>query len=259
MQGNAVPLWNAEHELIGYIGTVADVTQRKASEIALRESEERFRHMADHAPVMIWVTEADGRCTFLGKTWYNFTGRTPSMSLGFGWIDAVHSDDRDAARQAFLDANERHTAYSLEYRLRGKDGQYHWVIDAAMPRFGDDGQFLGFIGSVIDITDRKKYEEELREADRRKDEFLAVLAHELRNPLAPIRTGLELMRLAGDDSTAIGEVRTTMERQSQQMVRLIDDLLDVSRITRGAGRIAQIASGVGHRYRKRNRNVKAAD
>jgi PAS domain S-box-containing protein len=234
MQGNAVPLRSAEGEMIGYIGTVADVTQRKASEIALRESEERFRHMADHAPVMIWVTEADGRCTFLGKTWYDFTGRTPEASLGFGWIDAVHPGDREAARQAFLNANERHTAYSLEYRLRDKNGQYHWVIDAAMPRLADDDQFLGFIGSVIDITDRKKYEEELREADRRKDEFLAVLAHELRNPLAPIRTGLELMRLAGDDVTAIEEVRTTMERQSQQMVRLIDDLLDVSRITRGA-------------------------
>ncbi len=234
MQGNAVPLWNADRELIGYIGTVADVTQRKASEIALRESEERFRHMADHAPVMIWVTEADGRCTFLGKTWYDFTGRSPETSLGFGWIDAVHPEDRETARQAFLSANERHTAYSLEYRLRNKSGQYHWIIDAALPRLDDDGQFLGFIGSVIDISDRKKYEEELREADRRKDEFLAVLAHELRNPLAPIRTGLELMRLAGDDSTAIEEVRTTMERQSQQMVRLIDDLLDVSRITRGA-------------------------
>jgi PAS domain S-box-containing protein len=170
----------------------------------------------------------------LGKTWYDFTGRTPDASLGFGWIDAVHPDDREAARQSFLSANDGHTAYSLEYRLRDKNGEYHWVIDAALPRFAADRQFLGFIGSVIDISDRKKYEEELREADRRKDEFLAVLAHELRNPLAPIRTGLELMRLAGDDVTVIEEVRTTMERQSQQMVRLIDDLLDVSRITRGA-------------------------
>jgi PAS domain S-box-containing protein len=234
VQGNAVPLWNPGGQLIGYIGTVADVTQRKTAEIALRESEQRFRHMADHAPVMIWVTEADGRCTFLGKTWYDFTGCTPESSLDFGWIDAVHPDDRDAARRDFLAANERQVPYSLEYRLRDKNGDYHWVIDAALPRFADDGQFLGFIGSVIDITDRKTIEEELREADRRKDEFLAVLAHELRNPLAPIRTGLELMRLAGDDQTAIEEVRTTMERQSQQMVRLIDDLLDVSRITRGA-------------------------
>jgi PAS domain S-box-containing protein len=240
IQGEAVPLRDESGCLIGYIGTTADITQRKMAEIALRESEERFRNMADHAPVMIWVTEADGRCTFLGKSWYMFTGRTPETSLGFGWIDAVHRDDRTAAQRQFLAASDRHEAFQHEYRLRAADGAYHWVIDAAVPRFGNDGGFLGYIGSVIDITQRKETEEALREseaalveADRRKDEFLAMLAHELRNPLAPIRTGLELMRLAGDDRDVLEEVRTTMDRQSQQMVRLIDDLLDVSRITRG--------------------------
>jgi two-component system CheB/CheR fusion protein len=240
LQGNAVPLRNEGGQLVGYIGTCADITQRKMAEIALRESEQRFRRMADHAPVMIWVTETDGRCSFLGKTWYDFTGRTPEESLGFGWIEAMHPHDRAAARETFLVANERHEEFRQEYRLRAKDGSYHWMIDAAVPRFGDDGTFLGYIGSVIDITNRKKIEEELREsqaalleADRRKDEFLALLAHELRNPLAPIRTGLELMRLAGDDRSVIEEVRLTLDRQSQQMVRLIDDLLDVSRITRG--------------------------
>lgn len=240
IQGEAVPLRDESGQLVGYIGTTADITHRKMAEIALRESEERFRNMADHAPVMIWITEEDGRCTFLGKSWYEFTGRTPETSLSFGWSEAMHPEDRAVARELFLAANDRHEAFHHEYRLRGKDGAYHWVIDAAVPRFGDDGCFLGYIGSVIDITKRKKIEEALREsqaalvdADRRKDEFLAMLAHELRNPLAPIRTGLELMRLAGDDRNVIEEVRTTMDRQSQQMVRLIDDLLDVSRITRG--------------------------
>jgi PAS domain S-box-containing protein len=224
--------------LIG--GMAIDVTDRKRAEESLRESEQRFRNMADHAPVMIWVTEPDGSCSFLGKTWYEFTGRSPANSLGFGWIKAVHPDDRANARNEFLTANERQQALSHEYRLRGKNGEYYWVIDAASPRFDDNGVFLGYIGSVIDITKRKKIEESLREseaalkeADRRKDEFLALLAHELRNPLAPIRTGLELMRLAGDDPAVVKDVRITMERQSQQMVRLIDDLLDVSRITRG--------------------------
>jgi PAS domain S-box-containing protein len=224
--------------LIG--GMAIDVTDQKRAEESLRESEQRFRNMADHAPVMIWVTEADGNCSFLGKTWYEFTGRSPADSLGFGWIDAVHPDDRANARDQFLRANERQQAFSHEYRLRGNSGAYFWVIDAAAPRFDDNGVFLGYIGSVIDITKRKRAEEALREseaalkeADRRKDEFLALLAHELRNPLAPIRTGLELMRLAGNDAAVVEEVRTTMERQSQQMVRLIDDLLDVSRITRG--------------------------
>ena len=224
--------------LIG--GMAIDITDRKRAEESLRESEQRFRNMADHAPVMIWVTEVDGSTSFLGKTWYEFTGRSPANSLGFGWVEAVHPDDRRPARDAFLTASARHQAFSHEYRLRGKSGEYFWVIDAASPRLDDNGNFLGYIGSVIDISKRKKVEEALREseaalkdADRRKDEFLALLAHELRNPLAPIRTGLELMRLAGDDPGVVEEVRTTMERQAQQMVRLIDDLLDVSRITRG--------------------------
>lgn len=224
--------------LIG--GMAIDVTDRKRAEDSLRESEQRFRNMADHAPVMIWVSEANGSCSFLGKTWYEFTGRSPADSLGFGWIDAMHPDDRTTARNEFLAASEAQRALSHEYRLCGKNGEYNWVIDAAVPRFDDSGVFLGYIGSVIDITKRKNIEEALREseaalkeADRRKDEFLALLAHELRNPLAPIRTGLELMRLAGDDPAVVEEVRITMERQSQQMVRLIDDLLDVSRIARG--------------------------
>jgi PAS domain S-box-containing protein len=224
--------------LIG--GMAIDITDRKRAEESLRESEQRFRNMADHAPVMIWVTEADGSTSFLGKTWYEFTGRSPADSLDYGWIEAVHPDDRRAARDVFLRASARKEAFSHEYRLRGRSGEYFWVIDAASPRLDDNGNFLGYIGSVIDITNRKIVEEALREseaalkeADRRKDEFLALLAHELRNPLAPIRTGLELMRLAGDDPAVVEDVRTTMERQTQQMVRLIDDLLDVSRITRG--------------------------
>jgi PAS domain S-box-containing protein len=218
----------------------ADAIEAAKSRQALHESERRFRNMADHAPVMIWVTEADGRCTFLGKSWYAFTGRTPETSLGFRWTDAVHPNDRGRARDLFLKASDLQAPFHYEYRLRAKDGDYRWVIDAASPRFGDDGSFLGYIGSVIDITERKMTEEALRaseaaliEADRRKDEFLAMLAHELRNPLAPIRTGLELMRLAGDDRAVLDEVRATLDRQSQQMVRLIDDLLDISRISRG--------------------------
>ena len=108
-----MPLRNPDGKLAGYIGTVVDITARKTAEIALRESEQRFRHMADHAPVMIWVTDADGACTFLGKTWYEFTGRTPETSLGFGWVDAVHPEDRETARESFLAANVAATRVSV--------------------------------------------------------------------------------------------------------------------------------------------------
>jgi PAS domain S-box-containing protein len=159
--------------------------RREAGE-ALRESESRFRLMADQAPVMIWVTERDGSCTYLGKSWYEFTGQTPGTALGFGWLDAVHPSDRQSVRDSFLTANAKCEPFRLEFRLRHRDGEYRWAIDAASPRFGENGAMLGYVGSVIDITDRKRDEEALRQADRRKDEFLALLAHELRGPLAPL-------------------------------------------------------------------------
>jgi PAS domain S-box-containing protein len=189
--------------------------------------------MADGAPVMVWVTESDGRCSFLSKSWYEFTGQTPETGLGLGWVDALHPDDRAMARDTFIAANARQETFRVEYRLRRQDGQYRWAIDAAAPRLAPDGRYLGYIGSVIDITERKQAEQALQDADRRKDEFLATLAHELRNPLAPIRSGLELMKLAGNDHQATERARTIMERQLHQMVRLVDDLLDVSRISRG--------------------------
>jgi PAS domain S-box-containing protein len=205
--------------------------RREAGE-ALRESEVRFRHMADHAPVMIWVTEPDGSCSYLGKSWYEFTGQTPATGLGFGWLEAVHPTDRGRVRDAWMTANAKRQAFRLEYRLRHRDGEYRWALDAAVPRFADDGTKLGFVGSVIDITDRKRDEEALRDADRRKDEFLALLAHELRGPLAPLRNTLEILRRAGDDASMVEEARTMMSRQLGQLVRLVDDLLDVNRITR---------------------------
>ncbi len=138
--------------------------ERKQAEITIRDSEERFRNMADHAPVMVWVTDPTGYCTYLSQSWYDFSGQTEATGLGFGWLDVVHPDDRDSTRATFLAANARHAAFRLEYRLRRHDGEYHWMIDAASPWLGTDGQFKGYIGSMIDISDRKQTEQALRES-----------------------------------------------------------------------------------------------
>lgn len=149
-----------------------DIGDRKQVERALRESEERFRNMADNAPVMIWVTDPTGYCTYLSQSWYEFTGQTEATGLGFGWFDATHPSDCDYARKIFLTANGRCEAFRIEYRLRRKDGEYRFCIDAASPWFGVDGQFKGYIGSVIDITDRKQAEEALRESEELKRRIL---------------------------------------------------------------------------------------
>jgi PAS domain S-box-containing protein len=159
------PIADREGKVIGIFAEGHDVTERVQAEESLRESEARFRNLADHAPVMVWVTEPDGACTYLSRSWYEFTGQAPAAALGFGWLDAVHPDDRSWSGEIFRSATVNQQAFRLEYRLRRADGAYRWAIDAAAPRFGDDGAFLGHVGSVLDITDRREAEERLRASE----------------------------------------------------------------------------------------------
>jgi PAS domain S-box-containing protein len=149
--------------------------ERRAKEEALEESEERFRNMADYAPVMVWVSNPNASGSFLSKSWYEFTGQTPETALGFGWLNAVHPDDREYAHDTFLAANDRREPFRLDYRLRRHDGEDRWVIDSAAPRFGPQGEFLGFIGSVMDITERKHAEDKCNELLHRLGERVKEL------------------------------------------------------------------------------------
>ncbi|MDQ9169121.1 PAS domain S-box protein [Oxalobacteraceae bacterium R-40] len=157
----------SEHDrLILGVGTnqAAVVVERQRTEQALQKSEKRFLDVGDTAPAMLWVTEPDGYCTFLARGWYEFTGQNENEGLGFGWIDAVHPEDRDRVRKAFLDANEQKNEFLCEHRVLHADGNYRWVIDAGRPRLSPSGEFLGIVGNVLDITQRKQTEEALREA-----------------------------------------------------------------------------------------------
>ena len=165
-------LFDQDGRCLRVIGTAIDITARKRAEQALRESEMRFRNMADHAPVMMWVTDTDGSCTYLNRLWYSYTGQSEAGGRGFGWLDAVHPEDRGWSGDKFVAANATREPFRVEYRLKGTDGQYRWFIDAAQPRLDDDGCFLGYIGSVVDIHDRKVAEERLAETSRRLDAIL---------------------------------------------------------------------------------------
>ncbi|WP_185973702.1 response regulator [Ferrovibrio terrae] len=142
-----------------YKAAQAEIAERRKTETALRESEARFRNMADNAPVIIWITEANGNCTYINPRWTELTGLTAQQTLGFGGLEAIHPEDRQRCRDMFLAAHASHDAFRMEYQLRGAGGQYHWVMSAALPRF-DGETFLGFIGSVVDLTDRKRLEEQ---------------------------------------------------------------------------------------------------
>jgi PAS domain S-box-containing protein len=135
------------------VGVSQDITERKQAEALLRESEERFRNMADTAPVMIWMAGPDKGCTFVNRTWLNFTGRTLEQELGLGWADAVHPDDRERHFAVFSAAFEVRRPVQAECRWRRADGEYRLVLCTGIPRFTPDGEFAGYIGSKIDITD----------------------------------------------------------------------------------------------------------
>jgi PAS domain S-box-containing protein len=166
------PIYSTGGEITGYVGTVEDITEQKLAHRALQESEERFRNMADAAPVMIWVSGPDKGCIFFNKVWLDFTGRTMEQESGNGWAEGVHPDDRDRCLAIYSSRFDARQSFQLEYRLRRADGEYRWLFDNGVPRFAVGQVFEGYIGSCIDITERKR-EEELREELRRERERLA--------------------------------------------------------------------------------------
>jgi PAS domain S-box-containing protein len=352
------------------VATVVDIDERvrlfeawRRREQELRESEARFRRLADAAPVLIWQAGLDRKCVWFNQRWLAFTGRTMAQELGDGWTEGVHPADLERCVRTYVEAFDARRPFEMEYRLRRHDGQWRWLLDHGAPIETPDGQFAGFIGSCYDVTERRAAEQALRrsdefhaviaelasdfaftarvepggvmvidgvtegfqrvlgwtpaelmaeggwaatvhpqdreefarrmarllagepmagvirqftrdgrslrvqyrtrpvrdgdgrvvriygasrditaqfelqqallEGDRQKDEFLATLAHELRNPLAPLRNSLHVLRARPGDPATAERVLGMMDRQVSVLVRLVDDLLEISRISRG--------------------------
>ena len=196
------------------------------------ESEARFREVAQFAPVILWMKDADGQAIYVNARWAELTGPS-DRSVREAWIAALHPEDAPRVREEVDGSVRRREPFRCEYRVRSRDGGWRWVIDMGRPRTGPDGRVLGYVGSVVDITDRHRAEEALREADRQKSRFLAVLSHELRNPLAPIRNSLFLLDRAEPGSAIARRAREILKRQTEHLNRLVDDLLDITRINSG--------------------------
>jgi PAS domain S-box-containing protein len=154
-------------ETLLIFGLVWQRARAKRAETQLRESEARFRLVANSAPVMIWTAGTDRKCSYVNKTWLEFTGRPLEAELGDGWVDGVHPDDSNRCLQTYTQAFSRRESFELQYRLRRRDGEHRWVLDDGVPRFNPDGTFAGYIGSCIDITERKLAEESLATIGRR--------------------------------------------------------------------------------------------
>jgi PAS domain S-box-containing protein len=226
------PVRDKNGRIIGASKIARDITERKLAEEALRESEAKFRTLTEVAPALIWFDDAEGNCLFVNQRYLDFSGKTPEELQGAGWHLFLHPDDAEDYIADFQAAQREHRAFHHRTRAMRHDGVWRWIESYAQPLFASDGTFLGHVGVSPDITESVESEEALKEADRRKDEFLATLAHELRNPLAPIRAALEIMR-RDEMEEKDQQAREIIERQLRHIVRLVDDLLDISRITQG--------------------------
>jgi len=197
------------------------------AERVLKESEERFRNMADNAPMLVWVSGTDRKCTFFNKGWLQFTGRTMEQELGDGWAEGVHPEDLDHTVIAYNEAFDAQRSFQLEYRLRRVDGVYRWILDNGVPRFEAGGLFVGYVGSCVDITDSKQaYEGNL---DKQRVKSLRVLtggiAHDFKNLMSSILTTAELAEAeVGEGSSPVDEIRTIRDL-AQRAVEIVRELM----------------------------------
>ena len=212
----------------------------------LDETEDRFRIMADQAPVMIWMAGLDKLCTFFNLVWLNFTGRTLEQEIGNGWAEAVHPEDFERCLSTYVSAFDAREPFTMEYRLRRFDGEYRWLIDNGIPYYNAQGVFLGYLGSCIDISNRKYAEQlmidgrqEAEHANQIKSQFLAMMSHEIRTPLNAILGVLELFSQTSLNSQQ-AEYLKIASCAGKNLLELVNDILDLTKVESGMLELEQI-------------------
>ena len=233
MEGRGRAVYDDAGKPIMLYGLGIDITARKAAQAALVESESRFRTLADNIAQLAWMADPSGQVVWYNKRFFDYTGATFEGMAGRGWRSIHHPDHVERVAEVVRRGFDSGESWEDTFPLRGRDGTYRWFLSRAIPIRDDAGRVLRWFGTSTDVTVEREAADALREMDRRKDEFLAILAHELRNPLAPLHNALEILDRFDPASEQAAWARQLMARQIGHMTRLVDDLMDVSRVTRG--------------------------
>lgn len=202
-----------------------------------------YRLLVEHSPVMIWRARLDARCDYFNDTWLAFTGRTMEQEVGDGWAEGVHADDLQRCVHHYLDHFHRREAFEMEYRLRRHDGVYRWIFDRGVPYTDDKGEFAGFIGSCVDIEDRRRAQAAREQHDQQQlalaHEFeqwiLAIVSHDIRNPLGAIDTSAQLLAMRAGRDEQMKTIAERIARSANRITNIVGDLLDLSRERHGGG------------------------
>jgi len=256
------PVKDRAGKVIGASKISRDITDHKKRQEALRESEARFRTMADSAPMLIWEAGTDKLCNYVNQTWLDFVGRTREQELGNGWVEGIHPEDRHRRLEIYASAFEAHIPFEVEYRIRHRTGEYRWILDHGTPRFGPNGTFQGYIGACVDITEsvqakqaladnQKELERlvsertaSLQEAVTQMEEFSYSVSHDLRAPLRAMQgyatAVLEDYRGKVIDSEGEGYLQRIVAA-GERMDRLTRDVLVYSKIPRASLELGLVA------------------
>jgi two-component system CheB/CheR fusion protein len=221
-------LYDEHGAVSALLSTERDITERRRI-----ESEIRFRRLADDIPALLRVEDRQGVAQFVNRACTEFTGAPRDALLGRGWLEFVELKDRERYLKEHAAAQAARVRLETDIRLIRHDGTTRWMRSISVPHVDVDGEYAGNVALMLDIEDRKAAEDDLREADRRKDEFLAMLAHELRNPLAPIHSASQLLARPDVPPRTTAWAVGVIDRQIQAMSKMLDSLLDVARIARG--------------------------
>ncbi len=229
----SAPIHGVDGAVTGAVTAQMDITEQVSIRTAVAEADRRIRQLANTIPQLAWMANADGYIHWYNERWYAYTGTTPAEMEGWGWQSVHDPVGLPKVIELWTHSIATGIRFEMTFPLRGHDGVYRPFYTLVEPLRDASGTVVQWFGTNTDVSALQKTQEELQEANRRKDEFLAMLAHELRNPLAPISTAAQLLRLKADDPKRVALSCEIIGRQVHHMTELIDDLLDVSRVTRG--------------------------